>query len=580
MVMVSKRARLRQIWSETRWILLGVIWLAGLSLGYAGFNQFSRDHELGWTSGDILYRTLQLILLESGSVSGSVNWMLETTRFLLPILTAITALQALLHLFEEQLQWLRLWRVHDHVIICGLGRKGDYLASQLLALGQRVVVIEKMPQSTNAIEIQRQGGILISGDATDQDILSSARPQRARHVICLLGEDRQNLQTAFQAYHLTRGRRSGKLTCILHLTSPDMLNLVKRSELTGQRDVPFQLETFNPYARTAQLLVQQDLDWQEAAKPSCIPEHLLVIGMGCLGEHLIFQSAYAWHTLKQRGRLSITILDREAKEKTALLLQKNAQLAEACQLTSVSIDLSSTEALLDALRVEKPIQRVYICLSDPVLSLQVCLGLLQISTFRNVPIYMRLGKESGLSGLLDKLLIGETFINQVFPFDLYERACSAELVMGGQHEVLARSLHESYLTETGTPPHEQAWSQLVDEQKETNRQQAHRIHFVLNAAGYQINPLQNWDAGQYAFGTKELRKMATMEHDLWCQEKLADGWRLGPERNANKRTHPDLIPWEKLPDSERKKNETFIRKLPSLLARLGFQVDQAHSGEI
>ncbi|MCJ7624194.1 MAG: NAD-binding protein [Anaerolineaceae bacterium] len=289
--MFRKRARLRQIWAETRWILLGMIWLVGLALGYAGFNQFSHDHTLGWSTGDILYRTLQLILLESGSISGSINWMLETARFLLPTLTAFTALQAFLHLFTEQIQWLRLWRLHDHVIICGLGRKSDCLASELLALGQRVVMIEKKPLSAKAIDLQQQGVIFISGDATDQDVLSSARPQRARHLICLLGEDRQNLQVAFQAYHLTQGRRLGKLTCILHLSSPDLLNLIKRSELTGKGDVPFQLETFNPYARTAQLLLQQDPDWQEAAKPSSVPTHILVSGLGRLGEHLILQTA-------------------------------------------------------------------------------------------------------------------------------------------------------------------------------------------------------------------------------------------------------------------------------------------------
>ncbi len=31
--MQAKRSPLRQFWSETRWILLGIAWLAGLLLG-------------------------------------------------------------------------------------------------------------------------------------------------------------------------------------------------------------------------------------------------------------------------------------------------------------------------------------------------------------------------------------------------------------------------------------------------------------------------------------------------------------------------------------------------------------------
>jgi hypothetical protein len=40
-----------------------------------------------------------------------------------------------------------------------------------------------------------------------------------------------------------------------------------------------------------------------------------------------------------------------------------------------------------------------------------------------------------------------------------------------------------------------------------------------------------------------------------------------------------LVPWEDLPEEERKKNTAFIRQLPSLLARAGFQIDRAEGRE-
>jgi hypothetical protein len=572
------RSRMKQFWSETRWILLGIIWLAGLSLGYAGFAQFTREHALGWSMGDIFYRTLQLIILESGSVDGRVNWSLETARFLLPALTVYTALKALMHLFQEQTQMLRLWWLRDHAIICGVGRKGSRLASELLRNGKRVVIIERDNENTAASELQRKGAILLKGDATDRFILASARIHRSRHMICLLGEDSQNLEIAFQAYQLSQERLKGVLTCFVHLASSDMLNLVKRSELSLQSDVPILIETFHPYARAAQLLVQEDPAWVD---PSILPGHLLVIGLGRLGEQLVNQACYTWYRSNKSKRLVITILDRDAKEKTDLLLHKYPRLENTCQLNPLQVDVSSTCLLTSALKIDsalQPIQLVYICLGNPILSLQVCLCLLNLPEHQTVPIRVRMEEKSGLHGLLEKQINEEPFGGQVISFDIYRRTCSAQLVTGGSHELLARELHELYRREIERSSHEQpyspTWDHLPEDVKEVNRQQASRIHHLLNSAGYRINPLQNWDADKYNFMPEEVEQMARLEHDLWRKVKEKNGWRYGLKKDKIKKCHPDLIPWEKLPDLEKQKNVAFICHLPSLLARLGFQVDR------
>ena len=125
-----KQLHLRQFWSEYRWILLGLAWLVGLALGYLGFSIYTIENGEVWTAGDIIYRTLQLVTMNSGAVDGEVNWMLEAARFLLPMLTAYTVLQALMQLFLEQTQKLYLRRLQDHVVICGLGKKGMRLLSR------------------------------------------------------------------------------------------------------------------------------------------------------------------------------------------------------------------------------------------------------------------------------------------------------------------------------------------------------------------------------------------------------------------------------------------------------------------
>ncbi|GAG25087.1 unnamed protein product, partial [marine sediment metagenome] len=184
-----KRNHLRQFWSENRWILLGLAWLVGLALGYLGFSIYAIENGEVWTAGDIIYRTLQLVTMNSGAVEGDVNWMLEAARFLLPLLTAYTVLQALLHLFLEQTQKLFLRRLQDHVVICGLGRKGVRLANQFLELGDRVVVIEA-DESNDWIEaIRSSGAVVINGDASNPKLLQKARINRAKYLISVVGDD-------------------------------------------------------------------------------------------------------------------------------------------------------------------------------------------------------------------------------------------------------------------------------------------------------------------------------------------------------------------------------------------------------
>jgi voltage-gated potassium channel Kch len=581
--MLKKLSYLKQFLFEARWFLLGGVWLAGLFWGYFGFALYSQHNELDWSTQSIIYLTLQLIILESGAVEGEVNWMLDMARFLLPALTAYTALRALTHLFSEQMTWMRLWNLQDHVIVCGLGRKGSYLTLELLKLGQRVVVIEQQPELTQAAELRRKGAIIIKGDALQQETLAGARLHRARYLICLLGQDHHNLQIAFQAYKLSGQRYKGILTCIIHLVSVDLLNLIKHSELSVESGVPFQIETFNTYASTARILIQHDPAWQirNDKLSASLPNHILVVGLGRMGEHLIVQTALAWHKSKQTGRLSITILDRDAEEKTACLIQKYPQIGQTCQLTRLPVDLGSTALLTNILKkapARKQIKCTYICLGNPVLSLQVCWSLLKISSFQTIPIWVRLENQSGLSELLNKPMTAAPHPGQIIPFDLIEHACSAELVVGGLHELLARELHQIYVDGIQVSSDEVSstlnWGQLSEAEKDDNRQQANRIHAVLTAAGYQISPIDNWDAGELNFHPGEVEDMASLEHALWCQAKHSEGWKLGAYRDKKKRTHPDLVPWVNLPEDEQRKNREFIYQLPRLLAELGFQIDR------
>ncbi|NJD60371.1 MAG: hypothetical protein FIA98_13340, partial [Anaerolineae bacterium] len=134
-------------------------------------------------------------------------------------------------------------------------------------------------------------------------------------------------------------------------------------------------------------------------------------------------------------------------------------------------------------------------------------------------------------------------------------------------------LHEIYRTGSEFASTRQTWEQLPEGLKDA-KQQASRIHQLLNAVGYRIAPQQNWDANKQPFTDTEIKKMARLEHELWRQAKEADGWTYSEQRDENKRTHPDLVSWDDLDGGEQKKSLTMVQQIPVLLARVGFQIDR------
>ncbi len=47
-------------------------------------------------------------------------------------------------------------------------------------------------------------------------------------------------------------------------------------------------------------------------------------------------------------------------------------------------------------------------------------------------------------------------------------------------------------------------------------------------------------------------------HEVWMVHKLRQGWRYGPEKDVDEKTHPGLLPHSQLPVSQRMKDAIFF----------------------
>lgn len=46
-------------------------------------------------------------------------------------------------------------------------------------------------------------------------------------------------------------------------------------------------------------------------------------------------------------------------------------------------------------------------------------------------------------------------------------------------------------------------------------------------------------------------------HQSWCDQKLKEGWRVGPVKNPETKEHPCLVDYDQLPESQRMKDYLF-----------------------
>jgi hypothetical protein len=64
-----------------------------------------------------------------------------------------------------------------------------------------------------------------------------------------------------------------------------------------------------------------------------------------------------------------------------------------------------------------------------------------------------------------------------------------------------------------------------------------------------------------------VERLAENNHDLWARKRIDEGWCYGPRRNDDAKEHPDLVPYDQLPESEKEYDrKTVIEALKAIVA--------------
>jgi voltage-gated potassium channel len=94
----------------------------------------------------------------------------------------------------------RLKHMSGHYIIAGFGRVGRQVVKEFIDKHVPCVVIEK--SETSADQVIERGVLTLSGDATDEEVLTAARIEKAHTLISTLPEEAQNVYLTLTARYM------------------------------------------------------------------------------------------------------------------------------------------------------------------------------------------------------------------------------------------------------------------------------------------------------------------------------------------------------------------------------------------
>ena len=91
----------------------------------------------------------------------------------------------------------KIVKLTNHQIICGFGRTGQEVASQLRINGIPFIVVEQNPMIARKAE--DAGFLVIEGDASSDEILIRCQITKSKGIVCALPDDTQNTFIALTA---------------------------------------------------------------------------------------------------------------------------------------------------------------------------------------------------------------------------------------------------------------------------------------------------------------------------------------------------------------------------------------------
>lgn len=565
--------------------IFGILAVVALGLGLYGFTTPPPpDGPYGFW--DALYNTVSLaVVVWEPFVYNPTPWTLNVARFLAPSLTFYALFRGTMFLLAGAHDNLRRRRIKKHIIVCGLGKRGRFLAINRSKDGA-VVAIESDPTPEVITACANNEISLVRGNGSDTAVLLEAGITRASEMFIFTGNDNKNLEVIHAVRKIRLDPKNGEhlhpLECYMSIKDLYLRDLIPVHESFLEQSGNMQVTAFNDYKNVARNL-WQSMVLKAKTNELCLPlhpdnpkrVHMLLLGFSPVGQALAFQFGQQAHFANGR-KTKITIVDEnlgdpdnsEAENIFSTPLKRLAKTLDLTLIRSVPDSETVRNVILQTASDPESLTNIISCGKDDTESLTLALHineLLRQVGHKSTPIFVRLTDSTGLSEFLDHENNQEEVLVNVFGFGLFKQTFSIESIHSQTINRIAMAIHAHYQN-VGHSHTDQAaiesWNKLPEYLKEANRVAAENLELklatVLTAEG---DTNENLDE----LFEKHIDSLSKMEHNRWMAEKILQGWTYGPNTDKRAFTHKNIVPWDDLTEEEKDKDSTQVRAITKLL---------------
>ena len=569
-------------WVNARQIRIQVVAGAiALVLGLWGWTvEKPPANATGWLNN--IFRTMQLITLQFPSeVGGSIPWQLQIARLALPVVAVLATFNALVVATTRPIRLAMVPGMKGHIIVCGSDHLTLEALRSLAGRKQRILLLSDASDDKRTQSIETSGITLVSfspfqpGDLTRFNIASAAA------FFVAYADDYLNADLAARVLQANVARPAS--------SPPLVLSVLVGDEETGrQLDMIFDDAAGRQSVRYYRMSPdREDLRYHLSkiapvfSKPDAAGvSHAIVAGLAGTWQQSVMQLVVSCQDHPDLRPVLTFIVNAHEAVALARWRADVPGLALICDFAVLerAADGRVPLMVIEAWRQSTPMPHLAIVLRDGAAAMRAAIELRQPGTLmrtENCPMLLR---RAGYEQFLVQMCppdIDASAGNRIIPFGVNVSAETIERVLDRKGDELATSLHNFYVahaTDVGgaSAAVMRPWHALSENVRDANRCVVAHAPVLFASAGMTLQ--KSAAPSAIELSSIEREWLTRVEHRRWMADRIDRGWKAGRPRDDVLRIHPDLVPFDKLDQVTRDKDENSVLNLIQVLRSVGIEV--------